>query len=980
MITRRGLLSASSGLLVAGALLAGILGGVAMGAGVSPGLPPQPGTPIAKPTCTRIATPTWHVLHSEFDSGYELRIDPDHPCVEYLARTPNDVLRSTDGGRTWQQVFHDTAATCAAPNVGCLTPFTAGLIDSPGGGVVAIGETGNGNALVLSTDYGATWSLANGGITGLDGRQTVALQIASDDKTAYAIARLPGPEPTEAIYATGDGGATWTPGQAPAGIGAGGVPLIAIDPSNPMHAWVLVPAPKGAAPPVLLETSDGGRTWTNPTASALALPATSGFTPVSFIAIKSDRHFLRLLVATTDGPASSNPLASTPQPHLLASDSDGLSWANAAAAPDLGGLSIAADPFDQDRALYAGLASTPAGPVLTLEYSIDGFDTAAPFGAPFLMPYLPPSSPLAAAPVTLQSDQYGGFYLLARHACFSAAIPACPAGAQSVQSVFDVVPELTSVPSPGGGGGNGGGGVPPPGIPMVTLESCSIPDHGHGTKVGESGAMAYDGVDLLYTEIGELGPTPLQGVIHRLNPATCNDDGDIVVSFSRADIESADICAKVQHPNLPAMADDLTYDSNHDQLYLTLQANDGSNIGDPSVPKFPHGTCVFRVTLTGMTGSSPRGVAHLDWLNGCGGGTLSYDQFDNTLWTCDNKNLAADPTVSGGHISAATGVGLGGCLPRVGLSGPSAGNFLYGTSTWVVAAPHRVYLEAEDDQTIIKFDSVSCSPLAYYSHDPYSEARGEQEQMACDPNSHDPKLGPVIWLRDAAALTMSAYRITDGYCPLPTLVHLVAPSPTAVGQAALLCGHLTMNPRLLPIGGVPLSFIVDGRVVATGTTRADGTGCAQYSVDVTPGVHTLRVLFPGVTGYTGSSDDGTMDAVPGPPPPDLSLPPVGIVAAAPPPAPAPPQPPPPQAVQIPVSQAQPASQAQAQAQAAASTQEEQQVQLAAAMISDGGEKQAEGYAMTALGSLGLGVLMWFGVGGVLRRRESVAPRRSRRRR
>jgi len=147
----------------------------------------------------------------------KIRIHPTNPDVVYVAALghawgPNaerGVYRSTDGGKSWQQILFRSE--------------TAGAIDL---------SIAPGNPRVLYAAFwegGRTpWSLNSGG-------------------------------PGSSLYKSADGGDTWTeltrnPGLPTGVIGKIGV---AVSPAHPERVWALVEAEDGA----LFRSDDGGATW-----------------------------------------------------------------------------------------------------------------------------------------------------------------------------------------------------------------------------------------------------------------------------------------------------------------------------------------------------------------------------------------------------------------------------------------------------------------------------------------------------------------------------------------------------------------------------------------------------------------------------------------------------------------------------------------------------------------------------------------------
>ncbi len=145
-----------------------------------------------------------------------VRVDPTNPDIVYVAAQGNPfranpergVYKTTDGGKTWEQVLHisDTAGAAdlelqpGHPNVlfACLwhalrTPWT----------IISGAQEGG---IYKSIDSGAHWTKLGGGLpAGLFGRSNVAVSNASPDRL-YALVEA---KPGQGLYRSDDAGATW---------------------------------------------------------------------------------------------------------------------------------------------------------------------------------------------------------------------------------------------------------------------------------------------------------------------------------------------------------------------------------------------------------------------------------------------------------------------------------------------------------------------------------------------------------------------------------------------------------------------------------------------------------------------------------------------------------------------------------------------------------------------------------------------------
>ena len=142
-----------------------------------------------------------------------------------------DILRSSDEGASWQTMYSGqrylSSLSCSGPN----------NVWAAAGGV-----SGN-STLVRTTDGGATWTQLPSP-TGTSFTRAIAFV---DALHGWAVGDC------WAVYATSDGGLSWSPQTLPAGDPAAG--LAAVDFVDSTHGTV---AGRGR----ILQTDDGGLTWT----------------------------------------------------------------------------------------------------------------------------------------------------------------------------------------------------------------------------------------------------------------------------------------------------------------------------------------------------------------------------------------------------------------------------------------------------------------------------------------------------------------------------------------------------------------------------------------------------------------------------------------------------------------------------------------------------------------------------------------------
>jgi photosystem II stability/assembly factor-like uncharacterized protein len=175
-----------------------------------------------------------------------LAADPASPTTLYgTAGSPNaldfGLLRSTDEGATW--------STVDVQIPGMRVPLVTALAVAPTDPARLVAGTSGAGALT-SDDAGATWGLANEGLSRLLGFRQVLLEPASP--TAYAVGANPW-----VLWKTTDGGAGWVPrspqpapGQYTEGLS------VAMDPSAPATLYV------GNGQRGVFKSTDRAETWT----------------------------------------------------------------------------------------------------------------------------------------------------------------------------------------------------------------------------------------------------------------------------------------------------------------------------------------------------------------------------------------------------------------------------------------------------------------------------------------------------------------------------------------------------------------------------------------------------------------------------------------------------------------------------------------------------------------------------------------------
>lgn len=811
-----------------------------------PPLPPQPGLPAASCQPATVKPDTWsvvateHSLHvNEATPRYEVIVDPSMPCRMYRARDAQTIERSTDGGHTWQRIFHDdqtnTSSRCQSErqvnvnpipplwqqgegSLGCGT-FAATSMVVPSPDAVAITENSSGVALALSGNAGHSWYQAGDALAGQPAWHLVP--APGHPAVLYAVT-----QPAGSLYVTTDTGADWVqmPVPAPASL--------QVDPTDPAHLW-------GLLAQQIVESHDFGTNWTPiPTAArGLGLYYEHG---------SIHPHRLFLLDPTQPQSIVTQQLSGQ-QTAILYSDDDGTTWTDSGLLTDDVGNgqagtqaaeSVVSDPADPERMVYVHL-DTYAQRV-SVQYTADGFDsvledTATPpidVDAPRV-----PDSPLAAdinwPAAVVQADRFGSFYISVDTYCFHSASQCGPTGTEAhtywrfrpmdPPARASVPPPRVTPPS---------GPVPRP-SPMAQIKACALPVQ------SLTGPLAYDGMngDLLYT-VSETGTANYTGVIRRLDPrpALCRDDGEIVVHFRPADLArlAAEFGSDPVHPVIGG----LTYDTRHDEIWASLA---GTNFG---------ASYLFHLTpARSVTPGVETADATLAFAAGCGM-FLSYDMNDDTIWTCAQNS---DPN----HIRAGDGQIVPTCMSRID-SNPVPGSS--GAATWTLVGDRRMAVQEEDDSTIVVYDTTTCTPRETWAHRTFAEPGSEDEQMACDGGSFAPDSGvppqlqaTAIWLRDADASEVSAYIVPDGGCPVRSAVDYAGPTAAMRGDVVQLCATLRRDGIGTALAGLPLDFTLGNAGVGTATTDGSGRACVPELLTLPPGSYDVHVSFAGNSWYLPAS-------------------------------------------------------------------------------------------------------------------------------
>jgi photosystem II stability/assembly factor-like uncharacterized protein len=221
--------------------------------------PPADLAAVLKPLKFREIGPA--VMGGRIDDVAVVESDPD---VVYVATASGGVMKTTNGGTTWEPVFDDQ--TSSSIGAIAVAPSDPSIV------WVGTGEANNrqssswGNGVYRSTDGGKTWQHLGLAETHHIGRIVVH---PTDPNVVWVAAagKLWGPSKERGVYKTTDGGATW---KNVLFINEDtGVSDIAVDPVSPGTAIAAayqrrrtVFGYSGSGPGGgLYKTTDGGATW-----------------------------------------------------------------------------------------------------------------------------------------------------------------------------------------------------------------------------------------------------------------------------------------------------------------------------------------------------------------------------------------------------------------------------------------------------------------------------------------------------------------------------------------------------------------------------------------------------------------------------------------------------------------------------------------------------------------------------------------------
>lgn len=221
----------------------------------------------------------WHLLDTPMNGSmvWSVAIDPVDPHVMFAGTgTPSKpgIYRTTDDGKTWEQLSVDIAAEC--PNVGTPRP-TAIAIDPTDRRHVWVGLEVDG--VRHSADGGETWTRVNGQIQNQDVHNV--LVVAGPSKTVFVVVN-------DDVWRSVDDGKTWQPARArevfpwhyPRGI--------AVKPDDAKTVFVTLGDTTPGRIGTVMRSRDAGATWQS---LPLSVPPNSAVWTVSLPAAAPEMVF-----------------------------------------------------------------------------------------------------------------------------------------------------------------------------------------------------------------------------------------------------------------------------------------------------------------------------------------------------------------------------------------------------------------------------------------------------------------------------------------------------------------------------------------------------------------------------------------------------------------------------------------------------------------------------------------------------------------
>jgi photosystem II stability/assembly factor-like uncharacterized protein len=206
-------------------------------------------------------------------------VSPAKPQRVFLGTANGGVFRSDDGGTTWASVFGDQASL----SIGAVAidPADADRIWVGTGEANSSGSTYAGTGIYRSDDGGETWK----GLGLLESQHIGRIAVSPTDSSTVFVAALGdlfSGNPERGVYVTHDAGASWQLALHTDDLS--GAVDVAIDPGNPQNVYAALwqrlhkagELDAGGPGSGIYASHDGGATWSQATSGLPASGPTTG--------------------------------------------------------------------------------------------------------------------------------------------------------------------------------------------------------------------------------------------------------------------------------------------------------------------------------------------------------------------------------------------------------------------------------------------------------------------------------------------------------------------------------------------------------------------------------------------------------------------------------------------------------------------------------------------------------------------------------
>jgi photosystem II stability/assembly factor-like uncharacterized protein len=279
----------------------------------------------------------------------------------FIAAAGGGVWKTVDGGTTWTRLT-DRQKTLSMGAIGYGNTVQATLYAGTGEANNS-GDSNFGRGILVSTDFGATWTLETGPSDAFDRLTTSQIAVDKvDARVAYAAMADFGTNGlfghNTGIWKTTDSGATWS--NTTAGIDSSSPwSAVVIDPAIRTTLYAAVGNIFGATTNGVYKSTDNGATWT------LLTNAPKGKAAGRIaIAVSPTNHLVLYVTASGTGPGNGSTAFGTLY-KIMRSDNGGTTFTDlTAGTPNyMGGQGwydtvVAADPSNSAIVYVAGSAGT----------------------------------------------------------------------------------------------------------------------------------------------------------------------------------------------------------------------------------------------------------------------------------------------------------------------------------------------------------------------------------------------------------------------------------------------------------------------------------------------------------------------------------------------------------------------------------------------------------------------------------------------